>query len=171
MSDLKERIGHKVGYNKSWIRPGYHPSHTKQSQTRKQIPTATGYESGQSSHEEDGHPSHLGSRISSRPRGAASLLERMTLVDSGDEDVVDTEDVAKSLIERVGPVVSAEGEYDTFSRAQTPDNVDPCGKDQDSVIEALMTETLDAQPLARNSVCQSCNPSVFLNYHREPSIE
>jgi hypothetical protein len=80
-------------------------------------------------------------------------------VDSGDEDVADTEDVAKSLIERVGPVVSAEGGYaDTPSRAQTPDNVDPWDEDQGSVnavIETLITETLDAQPFAWKAVCYS----------------
>jgi hypothetical protein len=179
MSDLKERIGHKVGYNKTWIRPGYQvkPSPPKQSQARRQIPTATGYESGQSSHEEDSrsrdrHPSHLGFHISSRP-GGVSLLERMGLspsVDSGDEDVLATEDVAKSLIERVGPVANAEGVSDTFSKAQ----VDPCGKEQDSVnalIETLITETLEAQPSTSDSVCQPCIPSIFFNYHHDPSIE
>ena len=182
MSDLKERIGRKVGHNKSWIRPGYQvkTSAPKQSQTKRQIPTATGPESGQSSHEEDSrssdrHSSHLSFRISPRPRGAVSLLERMGLspsIDSGDEDIVDTEDVAKSLIERVGPVASAEAVFD--SRAQTPDNVDPCGKDQGSVnarMGTLITESLDVQPSATDSVCQSCISSVFLKFHRDPLIE
>lgn len=93
-------------------------------------------------------------------------------VDSGDDD--DTEAVAKSLIERVGPVVAGvETVYGTLSKARTPDNVDPAEKDQKSVkalAKTLVTEALDALPLASKSVCQSCFPIVFLNCHFYASI-
>ena len=178
MSNLKERIGPKVGYNKSWIRPGYQVKHSpsKQSRTRNQIPTTAGYESDQSSHEGDSghrdrHSSHPDFGNSSKPARKTSLLERMGLtpgVDSGDDDE-DTEAVAKSLIERVG-LAGVETAYGTFSKARTPDNVE---KDQESVkvlAKTLTTETLDGLPLASDSVCQSCIPIVFLNCHCYASI-
>jgi len=163
MSNLKERIGPKVGQNKSWIRPGYQVKHSspKQSRTRKQIPTAAGYESDQSSHEADsGHrdtdPSHPDFRNSARK---TSLLERMGIspgIDSGGDDE-DTEAVAKSLIERVGLVSGIESAYKTLSKAQTPDNVDPFEKDQESVNDL----PLDVLPVAHDSVCQSYFPLCF----------
>jgi len=180
MSSLKERIGRKVGYNKSWTRPGYQvkQSPSKQSQIRNQVPTAAGYESDQSSHEGDSgdRDRHPGFRNSSRPARKTSLLERMGLspgVDSGDDDE-DTEAVAKSLIERVGPVVAdVETTYETLSKARTPDNVDPAEEDQESVqvlAKTLITEALDAPPLTSDSVCQSCILIVFLNCHCYASI-
>jgi len=163
MSNLKERIGRKVGHNKSWVRPGYQVKHSssKQSQTRKQIPTTAGYESDQSSHEADSghrdtHPSHPDFRNSARK---TSLLERMGLspgIDSGGDDE-DTEAVAKSLIERVGLVTDIESAYKKFSKAQTPDNVDPFEKEQESV----KVPPLDVLPLASDSVCQPYFPLCF----------
>ncbi|KIM39893.1 hypothetical protein M413DRAFT_187088 [Hebeloma cylindrosporum] len=175
MSNLKERIGRKVGYNnKSWIRPGYQvkQSPPQQPRIRQQISTAAGYESDRSSHEEDsGHcdrPSHPGFRNSAR---STSLLERMGIspgADSGDDDE-DTEAIAKSLFERVGLVAGVETVHGTFSSARTPDNVHRSEKDQESV-NALAGTLTTAQPLANDPVCQSCFPIVFLSCHCHASI-
>ncbi|KAF8972213.1 hypothetical protein BDZ97DRAFT_1752804 [Flammula alnicola] len=110
MSDLKARIGPKVGRelfpNKTWVRPGLDINTiTPRPKWKNNKQVTTGYDSDQSSHEDMSATDRKPGFCRTSQSGTASLLTRMGLSPGGSEgdalEELEAQDVVKSLIERV----------------------------------------------------------------------